>query len=118
MLPFTLLAFICSFATNSHSMYVCRNTCNDGGCEYANGGGTSKGCYCPIPGGSRTGNDCESYGDACENKIVTRPPCKNGGKCVSSLGFPHCDCPVHYFGTECDGYDSGKYSPPTRVDYT
>lgn len=101
--------FICGLAGYSRGAYVCENTCNDGGCEYAkDGGGAPKECYCPIPEGWRTGKNCESYGDACAVKTVQAAPCKNDGKCVSALGFPYCDCPARYYGTKCQGFDSGE----------
>jgi len=88
-----MFCFMCSIL---HSTNVCRNTCNDGGCEYTDKKDNSKKCDCQISKGLRTGDECEVYVDACENNNF--PPCQNNGKCVSSLGYAYCDCPIGYNG--------------------
>lgn len=105
---FTLV--IISFMEIVYGEYECRNTCNDGGCEYTDKKATTK-CKC-LNGSNifRTGKQCESYIDQCKgskdainssyNQVEL--PCKNNGKCVSILGFSYCDCAIGYHGSFCD----------------
>lgn len=101
---FALIAFLWSFVCFSRCVNVCRDECNDGGCAYTDESGTYKGCDCHPT--NRTGSECESFVDACGSE--TFKPCKNGGKCVSSLGSAYCDCPTGYHGSKCSDLHGGE----------
>lgn len=85
-----------------HGTNMCQSSCNDGGCVYTDKYGVNRGCDCTISKDFQTGNQCESYVDACE-KIS---PCKNNGTCVTSMGYWYCDCPNNYYGINCNYYNS------------
>ncbi|KAG8448567.1 hypothetical protein GDO86_015602 [Hymenochirus boettgeri] len=50
-------------------------------------------CDCPR---WLQGPSCEADVDECEEK-----PCKNGARCLNTLGGHHCICPVGYTGAQC-----------------
>lgn len=104
---FTLI--VISFMEFVYGEYECRNTCNDGGCEYTDKKGAT---ICKCLNGSdtfRIGKHCESYIDQCKGSkdainysySIIELPCKNNGKCVSTLGFSHCECTIGHHGSFC-----------------
>lgn len=102
-----LMLKLIGFANILHCINVCRNTCNDGGCDYTDNNGTYKGCDCRFSKDRRTGDNCEHFVNACE--MHTYPPCRNGGKCVPSLDFSYCDCPIDYIGPQCNYHRNSEY---------
>lgn len=114
-----LMLALIGFAHTVHSINVCRNTCNDGGCDYTDKEGKYKGCDCQFSKDHRTGNECERFVNACE-KQTKKQTCQNGGKCVSSLRFTYCDCPIDYKGMRCNHQRNSeypmKYTRDTPVD--
>lgn len=101
---FVLVVLIWSFLCISYGVNVCRKECNDGGCAFMDESGAYKGCDCRPT--NRTGSECESYSDMCGSK--TFQPCKNDGKCVSSLDSAYCDCPTGYHGSKCTDLHNGE----------
>lgn len=84
---------------------ICQSSCNDGGCAYTDKTGVYRGCDCSISKERQTGNECESYVNACGKNS----PCENNGKCVTSMGDWYCDCPNNYFGVQCKYYHNSEY---------
>jgi len=83
---------------------MCQSSCNDGGCAYTNKAGVYKGCDCGISNEHQTGNECESYVNAC-----TKDPVCDNGMCVTLMGNWYCDCPNNYYGVKCTHYDNSEY---------
>lgn len=101
MWPLFTSAYIVGFVYVLHGKNVCRNTCNDGGCDYTDESGTYKGCDCSISNESRIGNECESYKTDCKSSNASIV-CQNNGRCVQAMEFAYCDCPKSYFGMMCE----------------